>query len=347
MADDDGEIFLSCPDTVMKNSNDPDIKHVQNNNTISSKDRAGKDLADKTIIAFSFWVLFFVMLTAFIVVFFTHDQQPKYYSLLSVALTSFVIATGFSIASANIVYDKPITVVYAISQFIARNTRTLPVINDPLTITTAVISLEGSFEQIKREISDFQTHGDMMRLTAYTYGGENGAIGRDKRIDETTGDVVGWKIGNVSVGNQFSDAAESYLPTLVNIIKANADVVSCVVSTIPGKTCIPRHIGYSKAVWRLMLPITVPDSKDVHLCVNGDTVHWTEGKCMMFDDTYVHSVNNKTDESRTVLYFDVQRRTGNYLIDRLLVHTLIDLISKSSTIQAELSSNEKRVTTTD
>ena len=56
------------------------------------------------------------------------------------------------------------------------------------------------------------------------------------------------------------------------------------------------------------LGVVVPkDWRSVRMAVDNQTVHWREGKCLVFDDTYHHEVWNETDEIRVVLLVQFER----------------------------------------
>merc|ERR1712086_339582 len=70
----------------------------------------------------------------------------------------------------------------------------------------------------------------------------------------------------------------------------------------PG-TVVRPHTGKSNARLRIHMGIIVPDN--VYLRVNNVTKTWTEGKCIVIDDSYVHDVWHEGDTSRLVLIVDV------------------------------------------
>ena len=51
------------------------------------------------------------------------------------------------------------------------------------------------------------------------------------------------------------------------------------------------------------LPLIVPDNCRVK--VGGEIRHWEEGKVMVFDDSFIHDVQNNSDHVRVVLFFSV------------------------------------------
>jgi beta-hydroxylase len=107
----------------------------------------------------------------------------------------------------------------------------------------------------------------------------------------------------------------------------------------PGKI-LPPHRGPFKGVLRYHLGIMVPERAD--LCtieVNGERRHWREGESLIFDDTYIHSARNDSDERRVVLFVDFARplRFPANLINRAILR----LIAKSGYVQ-EAKGNYER-----
>jgi beta-hydroxylase len=75
----------------------------------------------------------------------------------------------------------------------------------------------------------------------------------------------------------------------------------------PGKH-IPPHRGIYNGLLRFHLALKVPQAaQSCVLEVNGERRHWTEGRVVLFDDSFVHSVRNDTAEERVVLFADLER----------------------------------------
>ncbi len=75
----------------------------------------------------------------------------------------------------------------------------------------------------------------------------------------------------------------------------------------PGKH-IPRHRGPYKGLLRCHLALMVPEpSRECFIEVDKETATWEEGKCLVFDDTYKHRVENNTEGVRVVLFLDIVR----------------------------------------
>jgi len=86
-------------------------------------------------------------------------------------------------------------------------------------------------------------------------------------------------------------ANQALIPSLRSFLKHHPDVVSAAVSLFvslfpPGKVLRP-HKGPFKAVWRYYLQ---------------------EGEGFLWDDTFLHSAINRSNQPRVVLLFDVFRK---------------------------------------
>jgi beta-hydroxylase len=72
---------------------------------------------------------------------------------------------------------------------------------------------------------------------------------------------------------------------------------------------IPPHTGYYKGYLRYHLGIIIPkDEEQRPFIICGDQkYYWNEGEGVLFDDMYLHYVENPTKYQRVVLYIDVLR----------------------------------------
>ena len=71
---------------------------------------------------------------------------------------------------------------------------------------------------------------------------------------------------------------------------------------------IPPHRGPTKAVVRCHLGLAVPaQAERCWIRVGGQTRHWENDRCLLFDDTFEHEVHNDTAEARVVLFIDIDR----------------------------------------
>lgn len=75
----------------------------------------------------------------------------------------------------------------------------------------------------------------------------------------------------------------------------------------PGKY-IPAHRGAWNGILRLHVGLMVPQPREkCRIRIGNDFYSWTEGKALIFDDTFNHEVWNETDGYRVVLFVDFAR----------------------------------------
>jgi len=111
------------------------------------------------------------------------------------------------------------------------------------------------------------------------------------------------------------------------ILKGLRGVKSAYFSILsPGKI-IPPHVGPYKGIIRYQLALSIPKEGECKLIVDGKDYFWKEGKSVLFDDTYLHEVQNNTDEMRIALLLDIKRKIPGFLrYYDLFIFKLIQLI---------------------
>jgi beta-hydroxylase len=62
---------------------------------------------------------------------------------------------------------------------------------------------------------------------------------------------------------------------------------------------------------RYHLGLATPNSDDCRIFIDGTPYSWRDGQDMVFDETYVHHFENRTDETRIILFCDFERPIRN------------------------------------
>jgi len=89
---------------------------------------------------------------------------------------------------------------------------------------------------------------------------------------------------------------------ILGSIPGVAEFGTMMCSALAPQTHITPHYGYSNAKLRCQLPLRVPGR--CRLKVGEHEIEQREGKCIVFDDSFLHSAWNDSDEPRFVLVFD-------------------------------------------
>lgn len=77
-----------------------------------------------------------------------------------------------------------------------------------------------------------------------------------------------------------------------------------VLSVLKPGAHIPPHYGSVNGRLIVHLPLVVPPNCGA-LCANGEMREWQEGRCLIFDDSFVHEAWNNSDQTRVVMLLDI------------------------------------------
>jgi aspartyl/asparaginyl beta-hydroxylase (cupin superfamily) len=111
-----------------------------------------------------------------------------------------------------------------------------------------------------------------------------------------------WGMGEELTGNTAS------CPKTAALLRKVPGLRSAWFSILAPNYKIKPHRGVTKGVLRSHLGLIVPKRwQQCRMIVGGESVHWREGKCFVFDDSMRHQAWNRTGEERAILLFDFDR----------------------------------------
>ena len=98
------------------------------------------------------------------------------------------------------------------------------------------------------------------------------------------------------------------LPVTSRVVLSIPDAVTMIhggskVSVIDGGSLVRPHTGCCNSRLRVHFGITIPDNCGI--IVDGEARTWTEVQCMVFDDSFVHSVWQNSTQVRIILIVDI------------------------------------------
>ena len=107
-----------------------------------------------------------------------------------------------------------------------------------------------------------------------------------------------------------------------NVLNKIPRLRTAAFSILKPKMRIYPHHGLKDNTLRYHLGLVTP--LHVHICIDGITHFWKEGKILKFDDSKTHEVHNPTHEDRVVLLFDIEEKFSF----TLFIYTLVQKIKK-------------------
>ncbi len=120
-------------------------------------------------------------------------------------------------------------------------------------------------------------------------------------------DDVPWRTFIIKAYDKWLDANAAKVPKTAALLREMPRITTAMFSILDGGKHIPPHMGFFKGVLRYHLGLMVPDDAPCYILVGGKKYEWKEGEDVLFDDTYLHEVWNKSSGRRVVLFCDVYR----------------------------------------
>lgn len=97
-------------------------------------------------------------------------------------------------------------------------------------------------------------------------------------------------------------------PETMKLLDRTPGATTAFFSILSPKKHIPHHRGPWAGVLRLHVGLMVPEPREkCRIRIANQIYTWSEGECLIFDDTYNHQVWNDTDGYRVVLFIDFER----------------------------------------
>jgi beta-hydroxylase len=99
-----------------------------------------------------------------------------------------------------------------------------------------------------------------------------------------------------------------HCPETTRLLGKIPGMTTAFFSILSPRKHIPAHRGAWNGILRLHLGLMVPEPREkCRIRIGNDFRNWTEGKALIFDDTFNHEVWNDTDGYRVVLFVDFAR----------------------------------------
>ena len=116
---------------------------------------------------------------------------------------------------------------------------------------------------------------------------------------------AGWEVFGLWAMGQRLEANSRACPVTAETVESIPGLTTAGFSIMAPGTHIRPHFGYTNAVLRCHLGLIVPEKCGIQ--VGEERRRWEEGKCLIFDDTALHSAWNDSDQPRVILLVDFVR----------------------------------------
>jgi beta-hydroxylase len=117
----------------------------------------------------------------------------------------------------------------------------------------------------------------------------------------------GWKRFYLKWYDDVLPSAVELCPKTVELVKSIPSVNAALFAMLPGRSKLGAHRDPFAGSIRYHLGLMTPNSDDCRIYIDGEPYAWRDGQDVLFDETFIHSVRNDTDEVRVILFCDVAR----------------------------------------
>jgi len=117
----------------------------------------------------------------------------------------------------------------------------------------------------------------------------------------------GWKRFYVKWYDTPLPSAQALCPKTVALVQSIPTVNGAMFALLPPGGKLNKHRDPFAGSLRYHLGLVTPNSPDCHIFIDGEPYYWRDGEAVMFDETFIHWAENKTDQTRVILFCDVER----------------------------------------
>jgi beta-hydroxylase len=126
---------------------------------------------------------------------------------------------------------------------------------------------------------------------------------------------TGWKRFYLKWYGANLHSAEKLCPYTLSLINQLPNVKGAMFTMLPPGAKLVKHRDPYAGSLRYHLGLVTPNHDDCYIDVDGTRYSWRDGEVVMFDETYIHYAENKTDHNRIILFLDVKRPVDYKIID--------------------------------
>ncbi len=118
---------------------------------------------------------------------------------------------------------------------------------------------------------------------------------------------TGWKRFYLKWYGDSHPSASELCPRTTELLASIGSVKAAMFAALPPGSRLVRHRDPYAGSYRYHLGLQTPNDPGCYISVDGEPYHWRDGEPVMFDETYIHYAENKTDHNRIILFCDIER----------------------------------------
>jgi beta-hydroxylase len=105
----------------------------------------------------------------------------------------------------------------------------------------------------------------------------------------------------------FLPSARVLCPETVALVSRIPTIHAAMFTLLAPRSHLVRHRDPFAGCLRYHLGLVTPDPSRCRIAIDGTSYAWRDGEAVLFDATYIHRAENRTEEPRIILFCDVER----------------------------------------
>ena len=182
--------------------------------------------------------------------------------------------------------------------------------------------LQAHWEEIRAEGQNLLRAGEIKRSNQYDDVGFNSFF------------KTGWKRFYVKWYDEPLPSAKALCPKTVELVQSIPGVNAAMFALLPPGSKLGAHRDPFAGSLRYHLGLVTPNADTCRIVVDGEPYFWRDGEPVMFDETFIHTAENRSDVTRIILFCDVERPLRGRLVQWLNHVVEMTLIRASQTENA-------------
>lgn len=121
----------------------------------------------------------------------------------------------------------------------------------------------------------------------------------------------GWKRFYLKWYGEPLPSARALCPRTVELVRSIPSVHGAMFAAMAPRSQVGKHRDPFAGSLRYHLGLATPNSDACRISIDSEWYSWRDGRDLVFDETYVHHFENRTDQTRIILFCDFERPIAN------------------------------------
>ena len=148
---------------------------------------------------------------------------------------------------------------------------------------------------------------------------------------------TGWKRFYLKWYDNPLPSARALCPKTVELVQSIPTIHGAMFALLPPGGRLVTHRDPYAGSLRYHLGLVTPNADTCRIFIDGEPYVWKDGEDVLFDETFIHYAENKSDVTRLILFCDIERPMTNRLMtrfNRFMASTLVRA-SKTQNVEGE------------